>query len=484
MSRIPRVLSIAGSDPSGGAGIQADLKAIAAHGGYGMAVVTALTAQSTRGVVDVHVPPLPFLDAQLRTLSDDVAIDAVKIGMLASAPVVAVVERWLADVRPPLVVLDPVMVATSGDRLLASDAEDAIRRLCAAADLVTPNVPELAVLVGEPVAATWDAALAQARTLQQRTGAAVLLKGGHLDGATCLDAVVDVEGVHVVDGPRLAATSTHGTGCTLSSTMATFAAGGATWRTALDVAKPWLAAAIAAGESLEVGHGAGPVDHLHALRGAMPTSSWTSAAWDRTADVRADVDACAFVRGLGDGSLEPERFRWYLAQDALYLGEYARVLARASALAPTGDEQAFWARSAASAIEEEASLHRSHVDVVPDPAADTRAYVDHLQASAHGAYAEVVAAVLPCFWLYADVGARLAALDDAAHPFHDWLVAYGDAAFAEATRRAIAIADAAARDAGPTLRARMDAAFDRSMALELAFFEAPVRVSLHEPVLG
>ncbi|WP_258546475.1 bifunctional hydroxymethylpyrimidine kinase/phosphomethylpyrimidine kinase, partial [Microbacterium sp. H6] len=149
---VPRVLSIAGSDPSGGAGIQADLKSIAANGGYGMAVLTALTAQNTQGVRAVHVPPVDFLRAQLDAVSDDIVIDAVKIGMLADAEVIRAVGAWLDRVRPPVVVLDPVMVATSGDRLLDPEAERALHGLLARATLVTPNLAELAVLAGREIA--------------------------------------------------------------------------------------------------------------------------------------------------------------------------------------------------------------------------------------------------------------------------------------------------------------------------------------------
>ena len=150
---VPRVLAIAGSDPSGGAGIQADLKSIAASGGYGMAAITALTAQNTRGVSGVHVPPAPFLTAQLNAVSDDISIDAVKIGMLGDEQVITAVRSWLEKVRPGVVVLDPVMVATSGDRLLQESAEAALRALLPLAHLITPNLAELGMLLGEPEAA-------------------------------------------------------------------------------------------------------------------------------------------------------------------------------------------------------------------------------------------------------------------------------------------------------------------------------------------
>ncbi|BAS17755.1 thiamine biosynthesis multifunctional protein ThiED [Arthrobacter sp. Hiyo8] len=174
---IPRVLSIAGSDPSGGAGIQADLKSIAANGGYGMAVITALTVQNTQGVTGVHVPPVEFLRQQLDAISDDITVDAVKIGMLGDAAVIHEVRRWLGKARPAVVVLDPVMIATSGDRLLAESAETALRELLPLADLVTPNLPELAMLLGEPVATDWASALEQGKRLAASCGNTVLVKG-------------------------------------------------------------------------------------------------------------------------------------------------------------------------------------------------------------------------------------------------------------------------------------------------------------------
>ncbi|MDQ1124271.1 bifunctional hydroxymethylpyrimidine kinase/phosphomethylpyrimidine kinase [Microbacterium trichothecenolyticum] len=480
----PRVLSVAGTDPTGGAGIQADLKSIAAFGGYGMAAVTALVAQNTRGVREVHVPPTAFLAAQLRAVSDDVEIDAVKIGMLGSTDVVATVDAWLADVRPPLVVLDPVMVATSGDRLLDADAdaEAAVRALCHRADLVTPNLPELAVLVDEPVATTWQAAVAQAQSLAAAAGTTVLLKGGHLDGQQSPDAIVDGTNVHAVPGRRVDTRHTHGTGCSLSSAMATLGAHGLSWPDALDRAKRWLTGALEHAEALHVGRGNGPIDHLHELRPHVRLvhrqldRSWSTERWDATASTRADVDACAFVRGLASGDLDRDAFDWYLGQDLLYLREYARVLARAAALAPTVEEQRFWAAASVSCLVEEAALHQSHVDPTGlEPAASTLAYTDHLHAaSTAGSYAVLVAAILPCFVLYTDIGARWRGTFAPEHPYADWLTAYGDEAFAASSAEAASIVDAAAQTASARTRSAMAAAYDRSMTLELAFFEAPL----------
>lgn len=493
----PRVLSIAGSDPSGGAGIQADLKSIAANGGYGMAALTALTAQNTTGVQGVHVPPATFLREQLDAISDDIVIDAVKIGMLANADVIRTVADWLDAVQPPIVVLDPVMVATSGDRLLDQDAEAALRELLRRAHVVTPNLGELAVLAGRTISG-WDDALAAAGDLSTAIGVAVLVKGGHLAGEDVPDALVDAAGGvrREYQGSRIRTANTHGTGCSLSSALATRLARGETAVDAVASTRAWLRESLRESEPLHVGRGHGPVSHFAGLweRGGLetrPTPEQIRAAWwAHTADVRAGIDDLPFIRGLADGTLAREPFLFYLAQDALYLREYARVLAEASRLAPTPHEQAFWARSAEGAIIGELELHASWLtpgegvdaamfSVAPAPA--TVAYLDHLRSVAFGGdYAELVAAVLPCFWLYTDLGQRLHAGDfgdyarDPRHPYASWLATYADPAFEDATDQAIALASAAAATASPAIRARMLRAFEVSSAHELAFFAAPL----------
>ncbi|WP_050722857.1 bifunctional hydroxymethylpyrimidine kinase/phosphomethylpyrimidine kinase [Microbacterium sp. GCS4] len=492
---IPRVLSIAGSDPSGGAGIQADLKSIAANGGYGMAAVTALTAQNTQGVRDVHVPPADFLRAQLDAISEDIVVDAVKIGMLADADVIRVVADWLDAVHPPIVVLDPVMVATSGDRLLDADAESALARLLARAHLVTPNLPELAVLTGRAVDG-WDDALTAAQDLSQRIGVAVLVKGGHLPGDDVPDALVDASrgGLREFGGTRISTENTHGTGCSLSAALATRLARGDGPVDAVSSARDWLRGSLRASGALHVGRGRGPVNHFSALweSGGVSRPSPEEVRtdwWEAIAPHRAGIDDLPFIRALAAGTLDRAPFLFYLQQDALYLREYARVLAEASRRAPTSAEQAFWADSARGAIAGELELHASWLtpqrradDAIfaADPAPSTTAYLDHLRSVAFGGdYAELVAAVLPCFWLYADLGRRLHAgeLDAAAldpeHPYADWLATYADPAFEEATERAIEYTMRAASAADAPGRARMLRAFEISSAHELAFFAAP-----------
>lgn len=527
--RVPLVLSIAGSDPSGGAGIQADLKSISAVGGYGMAAITALTAQNTRGVRGVHVPPAAFLVEQLDAIADDVRIDAVKIGMLANADVIRAVGDWLVRVRPPVVVLDPVMVATSGDRLLDADAERALRDLLPLADLVTPNLAELAVLADEQPATTWAGVLAQAESVSAGYGVRVLAKGGHLTGDDAPDALVDAATATIVEypGDRIATSATHGTGCSLSSAIATLRAAHGAWEPAVAEARRWLRESLRHGESLGVGSGHGPVHHFAGLwsRGGLTTaltpaeveSDW----WIDIADLRRDIDDLPFVRGLADGTLDRDAFTGYLAQDALYLRDYARVLADAARLAPDPTAQAFWANSAHGSIVGELELHerwlagasapigaphlaeasdsadsslagatptgsiagavRAAETFAAEPDAATTAYLDHLLATAQrGDYAVLTAALLPCFWIYTDLGERLAAgaFGEAArepgHPYASWLETYADPAFAVATREAIAITTAAAARATPEVRERMRRAFRVSAAHELAFFAAPL----------
>jgi len=260
----PIALTIAGSDSSGGAGIQADLKTFAALGVYGASVITALTAQNTEGVSGIHQVPAEFVTAQIDAVFSDLAVGAVKIGMVAQPPVIDAIVAGLVRWSPKHVVLDPVMVATSGDRLLATEAVDALRtKLIPLASVITPNLPEAAALLDEGVAADEAAVEKQGRRLLALGCKAVLIKGGHGEGAESIDYLVDSSGATALAAPRIATKNTHGTGCSLSSAIAAEFAKGADVGAAVRNAKAWVSAAIAAADRFSVGRGHGPIHHFH-----------------------------------------------------------------------------------------------------------------------------------------------------------------------------------------------------------------------------
>lgn len=263
--RAPRVLCIAGTDPSGGAGLLADTKAVTAMGGYGMGAVTAVTIQNTLGVTGVHAVPVETVVAQLDAVADDVEIDAVKIGMLGEAALVEAVGEWLRRRRPPHVVLDPVMVATTGGRLASEDAARMLRDLVPLVDLVTPNVPELAVLCGGETAVYIEEIVGQAELVHEQTGCAVLATTGDLADGSAEDVLVESEGdrrtTRRLPFVRVDTPHTHGTGCSLSSALATARAGAPDWETAYHRVRPWMDGALLGGLTLEVGGGSGPLDH-------------------------------------------------------------------------------------------------------------------------------------------------------------------------------------------------------------------------------
>jgi hydroxymethylpyrimidine/phosphomethylpyrimidine kinase len=261
---IPIALTIAGSDSSGGAGIQADLKTFAALGVYGASVITALTAQNTTGVSGIHAVPAEFVTAQIDAVFGDLDVKAVKIGMVAQRATIDAIAAGLTRWSPHHVVLDPVLVATSGDRLLADDAVASLRTgLIARASLITPNLPEAAALLGEPVASDEAAIVRQGRRLLQWGCPAVLIKGGHAKGSESIDYLVTGSNTLVLPAPRIATENTHGTGCSLSSAIAAGLAKGEDLETAIRQAKAWVSAAIAAADRLGVGHGHGPIHHFH-----------------------------------------------------------------------------------------------------------------------------------------------------------------------------------------------------------------------------
>lgn len=262
LSRYPRVLSIAGSDSGGGAGIQADLKTFAALGCYGMTAITALTAQNTLGVSGIHGVPPAFLKAQIQAVIEDIGVDAVKLGMLHAPEIVEVVAWAIDHYRLRNVVLDPVMVATSGDRLIAAETVQVlVRELFPRAALVTPNLDEAALLLGHPIAVAeaFDDAAGELLALGAR---AVLIKGGHLPGRDVVDLLAQADGERFsFSSSRIDSRNLHGTGCTLSSAIAAQLALGHELPQAVERARGYVVAAIEAGAAVRTGAGHGPLNH-------------------------------------------------------------------------------------------------------------------------------------------------------------------------------------------------------------------------------
>ena len=540
-ARVPRVLSIAGTDPSGGAGIQADLKSIAASGGYGMCVTTSLVAQNTCGVREVFTPPLEFLTAQLAAVFDDVTVDAVKIGMLGDADTIRTVSTWLSEHPVPVIVLDPVMIASSGDRLLQAEAEQALRDLVPLVNVITPNIPELAVLCQKEPAQTFDEAHEQAANLAAATGTTVIVKGGHLCGQDAGNTAVFPDGTCAhVRTPRLDSRNTHGTGCSLSSSLATrlgvelLQNTGAAEHTAeqgvltsedthraLQWSTRWLHESIAAGAGLQVGSGEGhgPVDHAararrleaaasaypwhhllattdsegNALDGTSPerllpvspvpageavvkpAGPWTAALWAAGGETWRQILDLPFVRALGDGTLDEDLFAFYLDQDALYLRDYSRALATLSARADIAEAQVHWAAGAHEAIAAESQLHEGWLANrarLGGPSPITMGYTNFLRASAAGDdYVVGAAAILPCYWLYEEVGAVLSSQNHADHPYAEWLSMYGGEEFAADVERSLAEVERAFEAASPAQRVRAARAYLSACVYEREFFD-------------
>lgn len=546
-ARVPRVLSIAGTDPSGGAGIQADLKSIAASGGYGMCVTTSLVAQNTCGVREVFTPPLEFLTAQLAAVFDDVTVDAVKIGMLGDTDTIRTVRTWLSEHPVPVVVLDPVMIASSGDRLLQAEAEQALRDLVPLVNVITPNIPELAVLCEKEPAQTFDEAHEQAANLAAATGTTVIVKGGHLCGQDAGNTAVFPDGTCAhVRTPRLDSRNTHGTGCSLSSSLATrlgvellqhteaaehTEASGRTaeqgvltsedTHRALQWSTRWLHESIAAGAGLQVGSGEGhgPVDHaararrLEAAASAYPwhhllattdsegntldgtsperllpvspvpageavvkpAGPWTAALWAAGGETWHQILDLPFVRALGNGTLDEDLFAFYLDQDALYLRDYSRALATLSARADIAEAQVHWAAGAHEAIAAESQLHEGWLANrarLGGPSPITMGYTNFLRASAAGDdYVVGAAAVLPCYWLYEEVGAVLSSQNHVDHPYAEWLSMYGGEEFAAEVARSLAEVERAFEAASPAQRVRAARAYLSACVYEREFFD-------------
>ena len=274
MKRYPRVLTIAGSDSGGGAGIQADIKAISATGSYAASAITAVTVQNTLGVSAVHIVPPDIVSGQIEAVLGDIGADAVKIGMLGSAETVAAVCGAILKFHVSDIVLDPVMVATSGDRLIEDEAVEMLKeRLAPLARVITPNIPEAEVILGEKLRSRDDLprfarSISEKISAPESRGVSVYMKAGHLDESVLTDIFYNAEENHIVElsSPFVHTVNTHGTGCTLSSAIASYLAQGFGLDEAAGLAKNYLKNALVSGAGYEIGRGHGPVNHFWLLK--------------------------------------------------------------------------------------------------------------------------------------------------------------------------------------------------------------------------
>ena len=272
MKKYSRVLTIAGSDSGGGAGIQADIKAISATGAYAASAITAVTVQNTVGVTAVHGIPIDIITGQIRAVVSDIGVDAVKIGMLSTPDIVLAVKDTLLELGVTNIVLDPVMVATSGDRLIQEDAVKVLaRELAPCARVLTPNIPEAEILSGMKISSQDqlpEVAKALSAAVSTRRKVSVLMKAGHLEDEELVDYFYNAEEDHVIElrSRRIHSVNTHGTGCTLSSAFASYLAQGLSLDQAAVSAKNYIAKAIESGANYEIGRGHGPVDHFFVLK--------------------------------------------------------------------------------------------------------------------------------------------------------------------------------------------------------------------------
>lgn len=495
-----RVLSIEGSDPIGGAGTMADMKVFTAHGVYGYAVMTSVLAQNTQGVSGIVNMEPGFIRAQLEAVSGDSAIDSMKIGMLGTVEIIDAVRGWLqgllaaaerGEVRKPFVVIDPVMYAKSSDALLTPEAERALRGILPLADVITPNIPELAALTDSQPAATWEEMVSQARDLAVSMGVGVYAKSGALalhgaadasdvlvlrDGcggaagaAGATDAACSLRTIRI-PGRAIHTANVHGTGDSLSSSLAALRPQKPGWESAALAAKEWMTGAIAAADRLHVGKGRGPIDFT--WRQSPTGLSFASDYWNRVSDIRSRIAEMPFIQALLEGTLPKENFAAYLHQDDLYLNDYTSLLALAASRANDIHERVFFAQGAEGGIEAEQNLHRDWFlsnGFDPSPARMsevTAAYIGHEHRVAdQGSYATLAAVVMPCFWLYAEVGKTVAhevarrGIDVGTHPFGSWIRMYADDSFSIRVARELEICNrvAAASDCD-TYAAMMEAA--------------------------
>ena len=408
-------LTIAGSDSSGGAGIQADIKTMTMNGVFAMSAVTALTAQNTLGVTGILDSSPEFLKAQIDAVFSDIFPDSVKIGMVSSSELIHIIAESLKKYNAENIVVDPVMVSTSGARLIAENAVKILaEELLPLALITTPNIPEAEILSGMKIIDS-NGMVEAAKKINSQYGCAVLVKGGHnVNDAD--DLLCDGENITWFKGKRINNTNTHGTGCTLSSAIAANLAKGYSLDEAVNLAKDYISGAL--GAMLNLGQGRGPMNHAFNLTGKFSQNkNITARLMDSVKDIWQEYNNHEFVKGIETGKLDPEKFRHYIIQDYFYLNEYSKVFA----LGVTKSKNLEFTQLCSSIIHAishvEMNIHKGYMGrfkVTQQELDNTLMELENLSYTSYMirvAYdegeAEILAAILACALSYEDIARKI-----------------------------------------------------------------------------
>ena len=473
-------LTIAGSDSCGGAGIQADIKTMTAHGVYAMSAITALTAQNTTGVTDILNSTPEFLAAQLDAVFTDIFPDAVKIGMVSETGLIDVIAEKLTFYKAKNIVLDPVMVATSGSKLISDDAIDSLcKKLIPLALLITPNIPEAEVLSGCSIHSPEDMETA-ARVIYEKYGTAVLLKGGH-DLNDANDLLYDGKEVKWFYGTRVDNPNTHGTGCTLSSAIASNLAKGRSLSDSVAAAKRYITGALSA--MLDLGKGRGPMNHAFAIRG-LYERKLTEDLKDAAADLWAEAEAQPFVEEMALGTLSPERFKYYMLQDYYYLREYIKILAVIRSHADTDEVKAFVDGTTQVVEEELKAVHLPNMEALGITEKQMEktglseagaAYLSYLHQTADAPAIYGLTALLQCSWLYAHIAEnrmKKNAETIKTSDYRSWFEAYTSEGYTAGNETWMCLADRLAENIGLDEREKLCQIFRTCAGHENRFWKA------------
>lgn len=409
-------LTIAGSDSSGGAGIQADIKAMTMNGVYAMSAITALTAQNTLGVSGIMEVTPEFLRAQIDSVFTDIYPDAVKIGMVSSSGLIRAISEALRHYNARNIVADPVMVSTSGAKLITDDAVQTLaEELLPLATLTTPNIPEAEILSGMKIHGRDDMEKAGAK-INADYGCAVLVKGGH-DVNDADDLLCAGHGAFTwFHGKRINTRNTHGTGCTLSSAIAANLAKGYELVDAVRLAKEYISGAL--GAMLNLGQGCGPMNHAFDLSGKFAgKKDVRGILMASVADIWPEYNNHPFVRGIESGTLDPQKFRRYIIQDYLYLNEYAKVFALGIAKAKTLETMRLFSSVIDAIANVEMNVHKGYMSRLGvtqqelDSASRELANLSYTSYMLRVAYdegePEILAAILSCALSYEDIAKNI-----------------------------------------------------------------------------